>query len=139
MSSVKIILDQLVFLLALAHISLLNLYLSNNRGLTNSYNLYRPCLFNLLLIVIKDILVLCLLIDIEISASILIIYFFTIEIISRFFLSEVFFFISSFLFFSCFFLSVFFFFFSFFFLFSFFCFLFSFHLSFSYIFRILKF
>src|SRR5579871_2246322 len=81
------------FLLALANISLLSLYLSNNRGLTNSYNLYRLCLFNLLLIVIKDILVFCLLIDVEISASILILYFFTIEIISRSSFFEVFLFL----------------------------------------------
>src|SRR5579871_589251 len=94
MSSVKIILDQLVFLLALAYISLLNLYLSNSRGLTNSYNLYRLYLINLLLIVIKDISIFCLLIDVEISTSILILYFFVIEIIFRFFLSEVFFFLS---------------------------------------------
>src|SRR5579871_5222627 len=94
MSSVKIILDQLVFLLALAHISLLNLYLSNSRGLTNGYNLYRYYLFNLILTVIKDILVPCLLIDIEILASILILCFFTIEIISRFSFSKIFLFLS---------------------------------------------
>src|SRR5579871_1438203 len=93
MSSVKIILDQLVFLLALAHISLLNLYLSNSKGLTNSYNLCRPYSYNLLLIVIKYILILYLLIDIEILASILIFCFFAIEIISRFFFSKVFLFL----------------------------------------------
>src|SRR5579871_3328096 len=94
MSSVKIILDQLVFLLALAYISLLNLYLSNSRGLANSYNLYRFCLFNLLLIVINNILISSLLINIEISASILIFYFFTIGIISKFSLFKVFLFLS---------------------------------------------
>ena len=92
-SSVKITLDQLHFLLFLAHFSLLYLWVSDKRGFFKGCNLYKPCLFNLLLTVADEMLIPCLLIDVDISVEELLLSLFMVVIILVSSFSEVFLFL----------------------------------------------
>ena len=88
-SSVKITSEKSLFLLFFAHFNWLCWWVSDKRGLSKGFNLYKPCSFNRCLTVRDDILVSCLFTDIEISADELVLSLFALETILVSSLSEV--------------------------------------------------
>ena len=81
------------FLIVLAHFSLLCLCISDKRGFFKGCNLYKPCSFNLLLTVADEMLIFCLVINVDISVEEVLLSHFAVVIIVLSSFSEVFLFL----------------------------------------------